>query len=50
MAISGGAIVPLIMEELVGSGLVEISYIVPLACFVYHFILSLKVEKKSSAV
>ena len=50
MAISGGAIVPLLMGELVDSGLVAISYIVPLACFVYLFILSLKKGKKVSTV
>ncbi len=42
MAISGGAIVPLVMGELVDSGLVTLAYIVPLVCFGYLLMLSLK--------
>ena len=46
MAISGGAIVPLIMGELVDSGYASFAYIIPLACFVYLLLLSLKGKKK----
>ena len=46
MAISGGAIVPLVMGELTDSGMGAISYIVPLICFAYLLILSLKGKKK----
>lgn len=46
MAISGGAIVPLIMGELVDSGLLALAYIVPAICFAYLLILSLKGKKK----
>jgi len=45
MAISGGAIVPLVMGELVDSGMLAMSYIVPVACFSYLLILSLKGRK-----
>jgi fucose permease len=46
MAISGGAIVPLIMGELVDSGMLTLAYIVPAICFGYLFLLSLKGKKK----
>ncbi len=45
MAISGGALVPLVMGELVDTGLVSISYIVPGVCFAYLLMLSLKGRK-----
>lgn len=45
MAISGGAIVPLIMGELVDSGMLTLAYIVPAICFGYLFLLSLKGKK-----
>lgn len=45
MAISGGAIVPLVMGELVDSGFLTFAYIVPLICFGYLFLLSLKGKK-----
>ncbi len=47
MAISGGALVPLVMGELIDSGLAAMSYIVPLACFAYLLLLSIKGEKKT---
>lgn len=46
MAISGGAIVPLIMGELVDGGLLTLAYIVPAICFAYLLALSLKGKKK----
>lgn len=45
MAISGGAIVPLVMGELVDSGMLTLAYIVPLVCFGYLLLLSLKGKK-----
>ena len=42
MAISGGAIVPLVMGGLVDAGMNAVSFVVPLVCFIYLFILSLK--------
>ena len=45
MAISGGAIVPLIMGKLLDNGLGAMAYIVPCICFGYLLILSLKKEK-----
>jgi len=42
MAISGGAIVPLLMGGLVDAGMNAISFVVPLVCFIYLFVLSLK--------
>lgn len=46
MAISGGAIIPLFMGKLTDSGFTALSYIVPLVCFVYLLLLSLKGSKK----
>lgn len=42
MAISGGALVPLVMGGLVDSGMNALSFGVPLVCFIYLFVLSLK--------
>lgn len=42
MAISGGAIVPLIMGEIVDSGMSTFAYVVPALCFAYLFLLSMK--------
>jgi MFS transporter, FHS family, L-fucose permease len=42
MAISGGAIVPLVMSKLVESGLKATAFIVPAVCFAYLLLLSLK--------
>ncbi|VGO18396.1 MFS transporter [Pontiella sulfatireligans] len=42
MAISGGALVPLVMGGLVDAGMNAISFVVPLVCFIYLFVLSLK--------
>jgi len=46
MAISGGAIVPLVMGQLVDAGMKAMAFIVPAACFAYLFLLSLKGGKK----
>jgi MFS transporter, FHS family, L-fucose permease len=45
MAISGGAIVPLIMGQIVDSGMPTFAYIVPALCFVYLLVLSMKRKK-----
>ncbi len=42
MAISGGAVVPLLMGGLVDVGLNAIAFVVPTVCFAYLFILSLR--------
>jgi fucose permease len=43
MAISGGAIVPLVMGQLVDSGASQaLAFVVPTACFAYLFLLSLR--------
>ena len=48
MAISGGAIIPLIMGEFVDSGMMAFAYIVPAVCFGYLLMLSLKGKKNTS--
>jgi fucose permease len=45
MAISGGAIVPLIMGEIIDAGLLTYAYTVPALCFAYLFALSMKRRK-----
>ena len=46
MAISGGALVPLVMGKLVDAGVSQMmSFLVPGACFAYLLILSLKSGK-----
>ena len=47
MAISGGALVPLLMGQLVDSGLKALAFVVPSACFAYLLLLSLKGGRKS---
>lgn len=47
MAISGGAIVPLIMGNIVDNGLLTLAYIVPAICFGYLLVLSLKGKEKN---
>lgn len=47
MAISGGAIVPLLMGKLVDNGMKTMAFIVPAACFAYLLLLSLKGGRKS---
>jgi fucose permease len=47
MAISGGAIVPLVMGKLVDVDLGANAFVVPVACFVYLLVLSLKGGNKS---
>lgn len=49
MAISGGAIVPLVMGKLVDNGLKTMAFVVPAACFAYLLLLSLKGGRKSAA-
>lgn len=49
MAISGGAIVPLVMSKMVGP-LKSMAFLVPAACFAYLLLLSLKGGKKSGNV
>ena len=49
MAISGGAIVPLIMSKMVGR-LKSMAFIVPAACFAYLLLLSLKGGRKPTPV
>jgi FHS family L-fucose permease-like MFS transporter len=49
MAISGGALVPLLMGGLVDTGMNAMAFVVPLGCFVYLFVLSLKPESKTAA-
>jgi MFS transporter, FHS family, L-fucose permease len=51
MAISGGAIVPLLMGQLVDSGLSNaLSFIVPAACFGYLLLLSLRGQRQPAQV
>lgn len=49
MAISGGAIVPLVMSGLRDNGMTAMSFVVPAACFAYLLLLSLKGGKKATA-
>ncbi len=46
MAISGGAIIPLVMGKLLDIGLTSMSYIIPGICFVYLAALSIKGGKR----
>lgn len=48
MAISGGAIVPLVMGKLRDGGMTTLSFMVPAACFAYLLVLSLKGGKKAA--
>jgi MFS transporter, FHS family, L-fucose permease len=48
MAISGGAIVPLVMSKLRDGGMTAMSFVVPAACFAYLLLLSLKGGKKTA--
>ncbi len=48
MAISGGAIVPLLMARLRDNGMTSTSFVVPAACFAYLLLLSLKGSKKNN--
>ena len=47
MAISGGAIVPLVMGRLVDNGLGAHAFVVPAACFAYLLLLSFRGARKS---
>jgi MFS transporter, FHS family, L-fucose permease len=49
MAISGGAIVPLLMGKLRDNGMTSMSFVVPAVCFAYLLLLSLKGGKSSAA-
>ncbi len=46
MAISGGALVPLLMGKLRDNGMTSMSFIVPAVCFAYLLLLSLKGAKQ----
>jgi fucose permease len=48
MAISGGAIVPLVMGKLRDANMTTMSFIVPAACFAYLLLLSLKGGKSAA--
>jgi fucose permease len=48
MAISGGALVPLLMGKFMDMGWKSFSFIVPVICFVYLLLLSLKGGKKAA--
>ncbi len=48
MAISGGAIVPLLMGRLMDMNLGTLSYLVPAACFAYLLVISLIGKKKTA--
>jgi len=50
MAISGGALVPLLMGKLVDSGMQSMAFIVPGGCFLYLLVLSLKAKGGGKAV
>ncbi|HZT22769.1 MAG TPA: MFS transporter [Verrucomicrobiae bacterium] len=49
MAISGGALVPLLMGRFLDMGWKSFSFIVPVACFIYLLVLSLRGSKKAVA-
>ncbi len=49
MAISGGALVPLVMGQFRDSGWTAMAFVVPTACFVYLLLLSLRGGKKPAA-
>ncbi|MCU0608430.1 MAG: MFS transporter [Chitinispirillaceae bacterium] len=49
MAISGGAIVPLVMSKMVDMDMKAFAFVVPAVCFAYLFLLSLKGGKKPVA-
>jgi fucose permease len=49
MAISGGAIVPLVMSRLVDKDMKAMAFVVPAICFAYLFLLSLRGGKKQAA-
>jgi FHS family L-fucose permease-like MFS transporter len=46
MAISGGAIIPLVMGKLVDGGMATKAFIIPVICFGYLLVLSLKGDSK----
>ena len=48
MAISGGAIVPLLMGQLVDSGMKAMAFVVPAACFAYLLLISLRRGAKAA--
>jgi fucose permease len=47
MAISGGALVPLLMGRLVDNGMKSMAFIIPVGCFAYLLLLSLKGGKRT---
>jgi len=48
MAISGGALVPLVMGKFLDNGMKSMSFVVPTVCFAYLLLLSLKGGKKTT--
>ena len=46
MAISGGALIPLVMGKMVDMNLKSISFIIPVVCFAYLLVISLRNAKK----
>jgi fucose permease len=48
MAISGGALVPLVMGKLVDNGMKSMAFVVPAVCFAYLLLLSLKGGRKAA--
>jgi fucose permease len=49
MAISGGAVVPLVMGQMVDMGQKSIAFVVPGVCFGYLLLISLKSGKKAAS-
>ena len=49
MAISGGAIVPLLMGQLADAGMKSLAFVVPAGCFAYLLLISLRGGKKGGA-
>ncbi|HYG23895.1 MAG TPA: MFS transporter [Verrucomicrobiae bacterium] len=49
MAISGGAIVPLVMSKLVDNGMKTMAFIVPAICFAYLLLISMRGGRKPAA-
>jgi len=49
MAISGGAIIPLVMGKLLDSGFKGHAFLVPAACFAYLLLLSLRRGRAAAA-
>jgi len=50
MAIAGGAVIPLLMGKLVDLGWGKSAFLVPVVCFLYLFVLSLRKETKKGMI